>query len=92
MKLHIKVKPGASKDLIEKESDGSLKVRIQAPPVDGKANVYLISFLAKQLKMPKSAFEITKGTSSPFKTIEVEDVYADKINSFMNSLSSSDTD
>jgi uncharacterized protein (TIGR00251 family) len=90
MKLHVKVKPGASKDLIEKESDDLLKVRIQAPPVDGRANVYLIAFLAKQFKVPKSALELTKGTSSPFKTIEVEDVYSDKINAFINGLASTD--
>lgn len=92
MKLHVKVKPGASKDLMEKEADGTLKVRIQAPPVDGKANTYLINYLSKQWKVPKSGIEIVKGTSSPYKTIEVEDVYAEKVVGCINSLSSTNTD
>lgn len=90
MKIHIKVKPGSSKDVIEKEADGSLKVRIQAPPVDGKANVYLIAFLAKQFQIPKSSIELIKGNTSSFKTLEIEEVYAEKILSFLNSLTDSD--
>jgi uncharacterized protein YggU (UPF0235/DUF167 family) len=47
MILRVKVKPNSRIDAIEKEQDGSFKVRIKEQPIEGKANKYLVSFLAK---------------------------------------------
>jgi uncharacterized protein (TIGR00251 family) len=52
-------------------SDGALKIKIAAPPVDGKANLELISFLAKTLKLPKSDIDITNGLTGKKKTIHL---------------------
>ena len=49
-----------------------LKIRIKAPPEKGKANCELIKFLAKELKMPKSAVRIIKGEKSREKVVIVE--------------------
>lgn len=59
--LTVKVQPKASKDEISGIQDGALKIRITAPPVDGKANKHLIGYLAKLFKVPKSAIELLAG-------------------------------
>lgn len=72
MKLRIKVKPGSKKDEIVRESDGSIKVKIRAMPVEGKANKYLIEFLSQKLGLPKSKIALLKGETNTFKTVEIE--------------------
>jgi len=45
----IKVIPNSSKnEIVEKMSDGTIKIKLKAPPIDGKANEELIKFLAKE--------------------------------------------
>lgn len=59
--LNVRVIPRASKDAIQGVIGDALKVRIQAPPIEGKANAYLIKFLSKHWKIPRSHFEILSG-------------------------------
>jgi len=61
--LTVKVQPKASKDEIIGEQDGALKIRITAPPVDGKANKHLIAYLAGIFKVAKSQIELLAGSS-----------------------------
>lgn len=49
-----------------------LKVRVTAPPIEGRANDALIAFLAKRLKLPKSRLSLLAGDTSRLKQIEVE--------------------
>jgi uncharacterized protein (TIGR00251 family) len=72
MKLRIKVKPASKTDEIIREADGSLKLKIKAPPVEGKANKYLVEFLSEVLKLPKSKITLLKGETNSFKTLEIE--------------------
>lgn len=53
-------------------ADGTLKVHLKAPPVDGKANEELIKFLSKEWKIPKSKILILKGLMSKNKIVEVK--------------------
>jgi len=70
MQLIIRVVPNSSKtEFVGWMSDGCLKIKIAAPPVDGKANQELISFLAKSLDVPKNEIEITNGLISKKKTL-----------------------
>jgi uncharacterized protein YggU (UPF0235/DUF167 family) len=46
MIITIKVKPNSRIDTIEKMEDGNYRVKIKAPPIDGKANDYLIAYLS----------------------------------------------
>ena len=80
MLLRIKVKPNSKTDEIIREADGSLKVKIRAQPVDGKANKYLLEYLAKVLGLPKSKFSLLKGESNSFKTVKIdaEEAYVNK--------------
>lgn len=49
-----------------------LKIRIMAPAVDGKANIRLIAFLARQFGVAKQAVRITAGDSARQKTVLIE--------------------
>ncbi len=67
----VRVVPRASRDAIDGEWQGALKVRLAAPPVDNRANESLIKFLAGRLKIPPSAVRIVAGSHSRTKRIEV---------------------
>lgn len=71
MILQIKVKPNSKEDKLEYTPEGLLTARIKAPPVDGKANAYLLKYLSKTFGIPKSCIEIVQGESSPLKRIEL---------------------
>ena len=68
--LTIRVVPGASTNQIVRE-DETIKVRIQAPPVDGKANKQLIKFLGKSFGVPARNILIEKGENSRNKRIRI---------------------
>ena len=79
MKLALKVTPGArNNEILGWEDDYPqvgrvLKVKIAAPPVEGKANKEIIAFLSKTLKVTKSAVEVVHGTSGRIKLVEIPD-------------------
>ena len=79
MKLALKVTPGARKnEILGWEDDYPqvgrvLKVKIAAPPVEGKANKEIVIFLSKALGIPKSAVEVVHGTSGRIKLVEIPD-------------------
>jgi len=69
--LTIKAVPGASKSSLGEVRDGKLKVRIAAPPEDGKANEELRAFLAKTLDIPKKEIVVVSGEKSRLKTLRL---------------------
>ena len=69
--FRVRVYPGASKNEIVGVQEDALKIRISAPPVEGKANKALINFLAKQFRVKKSEIEIVSGVTSRAKTIHI---------------------
>ncbi|MDR3317735.1 MAG: DUF167 domain-containing protein [Puniceicoccales bacterium] len=74
MRIAIKVIPNASKsEIIDKEGI-EWKVKVQAPPENGKANRALIQLLAKHFQVPKSRIKIIGGEKSHQKIIEVFDL------------------
>jgi uncharacterized protein (TIGR00251 family) len=75
----VRVQPRASRNAIEGEWQGALKVRLTAPPVDDKANAALCAFLAEQLNIPRSAVRILAGERSRNKRIEVRGVTVEQI-------------
>jgi uncharacterized protein (TIGR00251 family) len=70
----VRVQPRASKDEIAGEIAGGLKVRLQAPAVEDRANEALIEFLAQLLKTSKSAVRILSGERSRLKRVEIRGV------------------
>jgi len=69
--VDIHVMPNASKTRAEGLYDGALRVRLKAPPVEGKANQALIAWLAKQLKVPRTSIELARGQSARRKQLRV---------------------
>jgi len=67
----VRVAPRGRRDKIEGEFSGAVKIRLKAPPVDGKANESLCRFLAECLNVPKAAVRIVAGEASRSKRIEV---------------------
>ncbi|MEE9160356.1 MAG: DUF167 family protein, partial [Gammaproteobacteria bacterium] len=59
------------RDEIKDLLDGRLCVRIKAPPVDGKANHYLLALIAKEFNVCKSRTELIKGLQSRDKCVAV---------------------
>lgn len=79
MKLALKVSPGAKRsELLGWEDDYPgvgrvLRLRIAAPPVEGKANKAVLEFLAARLGLPKSALSLLHGSSGRLKLVELPD-------------------
>jgi uncharacterized protein (TIGR00251 family) len=70
--LRIKVKPGARKDALVEQADGTWLASVQAPPVDGKANAALIALVAAHFGVRKAQVTIRSGASGRLKTVDVE--------------------
>jgi hypothetical protein len=70
----VRVQPRASKDEIAGVIGGALKVRLQAPAVENRANEALVEFLAHLLKTPRSAVRILSGDRSRTKRIEIRGI------------------
>ncbi len=77
--LLVRVQPRASKDEVAGEMGGALKVRLQAPAVEDRANEALVDFLAQLLKTPRSAVRILSGERSRTKRIEIRGVTRQQI-------------
>jgi uncharacterized protein (TIGR00251 family) len=72
--LSLYVQPRASRNELAGLHGEALKLRLTTPPVDGRANKAVISFLAKLLKIPKSAILIKSGQQSRSKKIVLSGV------------------
>jgi uncharacterized protein (TIGR00251 family) len=71
--LSVRVQPLASRDeIVGLHGDDTLKVRITAPPVEGKANARLIRFLAKCFGVPRSRVSLLGGGSGRNKRIAID--------------------
>ena len=76
--LAIRVTPRAKKnEIAEILSDGTIRIRLTAPPVEGKANQALIEFLADTLEVPKSKIEIIAGATGRDKLVSILDLDAE---------------
>ncbi len=76
--LAVRVTPRAShNEIVELMEDGTIKVRIAAPPSDNEANEALIKFMAEVLGVPKSRLDIVAGASGREKLISVVDMDAE---------------
>src|SRR5438270_13668373 len=70
--LDISVVPGAKRTQFIGLHDGALRVRLAAPPVDGKANDALIAWLADELGVTRRCVELLRGASSRRKQVRIE--------------------
>jgi uncharacterized protein (TIGR00251 family) len=69
--LTVRVVPRASRDGIQGVLGDALKIRIMAPPVEGKANTYLVKFLSKLWKVPRANIAILSGETGRNKRLRI---------------------
>ncbi len=76
--LAVRVTPRASRnEIVELMEDGTIRVRIAAPPTDSESNEALIDFLSEILGVPKSRLDIVAGSAGRDKLVAVMDMDAD---------------
>ncbi len=80
--LTLHIQPGAKKTEFAGLHGDALKIRLAAPPVDGKANEALIRFVADQLGLAKSAVNLKSGQTSRRKVLEVVGATAEAVARF----------
>ncbi len=71
VRLAVQISPNAKKTEVIGVLDDALKLKLQAQPIDGKANEALLKYLAGKLGVPKSAVTITHGHTNRRKLVEV---------------------
>jgi len=69
--LPIRAVPRAPRDAFDGVSDGALRVRLAAPPVEGAANKALLAFLAMTLGLPKRDLTLIVGEKGRHKRVLV---------------------
>jgi uncharacterized protein len=75
----VRVQPRASRNEIDGEWQGALRVRLTVPPVEGRANEALRRFLATHLNVPVGAVRIASGERSRLKRVEVQGVRPEQV-------------
>jgi uncharacterized protein len=71
LRLAVQVQPNAKKTEVVGELDGALKIKLQAQPIEGKANEALVKYLAGVLGVARSAVTVTHGLTNKRKLVEV---------------------
>ena len=72
--LRLHIQPGAKKTAVTGLHGEALKIRLAAPPVDGKANACLIAFLADTLGIAKAAVRLVSGETSRAKRVRIDGI------------------
>lgn len=70
--IQIRLQPRARCDEIAGLQGGRLKIRITAPPVDGKANAHLLKFLAQSFQVSKNQVRLLSGAATRDKRVTIE--------------------
>jgi uncharacterized protein (TIGR00251 family) len=78
------VQPGAKKTELAGLHGETLKIRLAAPPVDGKANGCLIAFLAEFLNVPRAQVELLSGAGSRQKRVRVRGATGEALQRLLN--------
>ena len=90
MRFSVRVQPRAARSGVVGMYGGSLRVRLNAPPVDGAANEALVELLAERLGVPRRDVTIVGGAASRSKVVEVRGVSAELVRSLVTNADSHD--
>lgn len=69
--IDVHVAPRSSRNSIEQQDLNTYKIKLTAPPVEGKANEQLVTILSECLGLPKQQIEIVGGSKSRHKLIKI---------------------
>ena len=72
VRLSVRLTPRSSRDAIAGFEGETLRVRVTAPPVEGRANRALVRLLAKRLGVPRGAVRVVAGQASRSKIVAVD--------------------
>lgn len=79
VRLDLHVQPGASRTEVAGLHGDRLKLRVAAPPVDGRANDALVAWLATRCGMARHRVRLVRGERSREKTVELDGVAVDAV-------------
>ncbi len=79
VQFSVKVGAGAKKTKLLGLHGNALKISIQSPPADGKANKELVEFLADVFRIAKSRVSIVKGRTNPHKVVAVSGIRSENV-------------
>lgn len=74
VRFSVHVQPRASRTEVRGVHNGALRVRLQAPPVDGAANAALVELLAGSLGIPRRSVRVVAGQTARLKVVDIEGV------------------
>jgi uncharacterized protein (TIGR00251 family) len=77
--LRFRIVPNAKTNQVMGEHGGAIKIKLRAPAVEGKANVGLRSFLAKELKIPERMIVIECGHKSRDKLVRIDGLSEEEV-------------
>ncbi|OYD17339.1 hypothetical protein CH333_01130 [candidate division WOR-3 bacterium JGI_Cruoil_03_44_89] len=72
MRITVRVIPRARKRDIKKQPDGSYKIKVLSPPIDGRANSEVIDVIAKEYGVKRSKVKIISGEKRREKVVEIQ--------------------
>ena len=81
--IALHCQPGAKKTEVQGEHDGRLKLKLAAPPVEGKANEALIQWLSKTLEIRRTNIELLAGDLSRLKRVRVQGLTAEQLKTIL---------
>ncbi len=84
--LSLYIQPSARKDELCGIRAGSLKIRLNAPPVDGKANKRLVEYLARVFGIRRSSVEIVGGHASRRKQVRLKGIEEERVETIVSTL------
>jgi hypothetical protein len=77
--VHVKVVPGASRDMLVGPHGDRLKVKVAAPPEGGRANEAVIRLLAGALRVDRRSVRLIRGHTAALKSFEIRGLSADAV-------------
>jgi TIGR00251 family protein len=81
--VSLRVQPGASRNAVVGMYGDAVKIALQAPPVDGKANQLLCRLFAEWSGLPKSAVELRSGQTGRSKVLELSGITAEQLKAIL---------
>jgi len=79
VRIHLHVQPGASTTEVAGLHGDRIKLRIQAPPLDGRANAAVLAWVAERLGVPRRTVTLVRGEKSREKVVDVEGVTVEMV-------------
>ena len=79
VRISLRVSPNASRNEMVSFTDGVLRVKVSAPPIKGKANRELITFISRLLGVSKGSINIVKGHTNRNKVVAIDSLSREEV-------------